>query len=37
MFNKIKKHLGYFKDFEFACLVADEARRKYHGEFAREL
>lgn len=35
MFDKIKKHLGYFKDLELACLVANEAREKYHGEFVR--
>ncbi|MCX8289124.1 HNH endonuclease [Enterobacter pseudoroggenkampii] len=28
------KHLGNFDDFELACLVADEARNKYHGDFA---
>jgi hypothetical protein len=26
---------GYFDDLEFAALVAEEAREKYHGEFAR--
>ena len=26
---------GYFKDFELACLVADEARDLYYKEFAR--
>jgi hypothetical protein len=26
---------GAFKDFEFAALVAEEAREKYHGTFAR--
>jgi hypothetical protein len=25
---------GYFDDLEFAALVAEEAREKYHGEFA---
>lgn len=25
---------GHYKDFELACLVADEARDKYHGAFA---
>lgn len=29
------KHLGYFDDIEFAELVVNEARDKYHGEFAR--
>lgn len=28
-------NLGYFKDFDLAELVADEARRKYFGEFYR--
>lgn len=27
-------HIGYFKDFELAELVATEARNKYHGAFA---
>jgi hypothetical protein len=31
-----QKHLGYFKDLELAELVAQEARAKYHGEYARE-
>lgn len=30
------KHFGYFEDFELACLVADEVRNKYYGEFARK-
>jgi hypothetical protein len=30
-----KKHVGYFKDLEFADLVATEARNLYHGAFAR--
>lgn len=29
-----RKHLGYFDDLELAELVAEEARNKYHGEFA---
>jgi len=29
------KFFGYYKDFELACLVSDEARSKYHKEFAR--
>lgn len=33
--NNIKKHLGYFDDVELAALVTEEARNKYHGEFAR--
>ena len=28
-------HIGSFNDLELAGLVAAEARRKYHGEFAR--
>ena len=28
-------YLGLFEDFELACLVAEEARRLFHGEFAR--
>ena len=28
------KHIGYFDDFELACLVSDEARDKYHGNFS---
>jgi hypothetical protein len=34
--NGIQKHFGYFKDIEFAELVAQEIRSKYHGEFARD-
>ena len=30
-----RKYLGMWDDLEFAQLVAEEARRKYHGEFAR--
>jgi hypothetical protein len=33
--NKKPKHLGYFKDLELANLVAQEARNKYYGEYAR--
>ena len=29
-----KKYLGLFKDLELAGLVAEEARNKYHGQFA---
>lgn len=29
------KHLGTFDDLEFANLVAQEARNKFHGNFAR--
>ena len=32
--NNIPKHIGYFDDFEFATFVAEEARDKYHKEFA---
>ena len=28
------KSFGSFEDYELACLVADEVRDKYHGEFA---
>jgi len=28
-------HIGYFEDIELADLVAQEARNKYHKEFAR--
>lgn len=31
------KHIGYFEDLEFAELIAQEARDKYHKEFARKL
>ena len=31
--NKITENIGLFDDFEFACFVSDEARKKYHGEF----
>jgi hypothetical protein len=34
VFNKKPMYFGLHEDFEFACLVADEARRLYHGEFA---
>lgn len=33
--NRERKTIGYFEDFEFAELVADEARQKFHGAFAR--
>lgn len=33
--NRVRKVFGYFDDLEFAALVAEEARRKFHGEFAR--
>ena len=35
--NKQKKNFGYFEDEELACLVAEEARDKYHGNFARSI
>ena len=35
MINGVAKHLGQFKDLELAELVVIEARKKYHGEFAR--
>jgi hypothetical protein len=34
-FQKRSIHFGVFEDFEFACLVADEARSLYHGSHAR--
>lgn len=33
--NKQSKYLGSFNDIEFAELVVNEARLKYHGIFAR--
>lgn len=33
--NKQCISLGYFKDLELADLVAQEARNKYHGQFAK--
>ena len=33
-FNKKVKYIGLFKDLELASLVAQEARDKYHKEFA---
>jgi hypothetical protein len=33
--NGKRKHIGNFKDFELAELVAIEAREKYHKDFAR--
>ena len=33
--DKRQFHLGYFKDFDEACRIYDEAALKYHGEFAR--
>jgi len=32
--NGIKKYLGIYADIELAELVAQEARRKYHGKFS---
>lgn len=32
--NKKRVFLGYYDDLELAELVAEEAREKYHGEFA---
>ena len=32
--NKKRKLIGYFKDLELADLVSNEARNKYHKEFA---
>jgi len=33
--NKKSIHIGSFEDLELADLVAQEARNKYHGNFAR--
>ncbi len=33
---KGKRQCHYFEDIELAELVASEARKKYHGEFARD-
>ena len=32
--NKRVEYFGYYQDHELAGLVAEEARNKYHGEFA---
>jgi hypothetical protein len=32
--NRKIKQIGYFEDLEFAELVSQEARLKYHGAFA---
>jgi hypothetical protein len=34
--NKRKMHIGVFDDVELAALVAEEARHKFFGEFARK-
>lgn len=34
-FNGKTKHIGVFEDLEFADLVAQEARDKFHGKYAR--
>jgi hypothetical protein len=33
--NRARKSFGLFDDIELAALVAEEARNKYHGVFAR--
>jgi hypothetical protein len=33
--NKKSMYFGVYEDLELACLVADEARRIYHGNHAR--
>lgn len=33
--DKKVKYIGTFDDLELAALVAEEARNKYHGEYAR--
>ena len=35
MINGKDKYFGMYEDLEFAALVAQEARNKYHGAFAR--
>jgi len=35
--DNIQKQIGYFKDLEFAELISNEARSKYHGKFARNV
>jgi hypothetical protein len=35
--NKKQKHIGVFEDIELADLVAQEARNKFHGAFARHI
>ena len=34
-YNGKPLHIGFFKDLELAGLVAEEARNKYHGKFAK--
>ena len=34
--NKQKKYFGWYDNLELAELVAQEARSKYHGKFARD-
>lgn len=34
--NNKSKQIGYFRDFELAELVSQEARSLYHGEYARK-
>lgn len=33
--NKVRLNFGRHSDFELAALIAEEARIKYHGDFAR--
>ena len=33
--NKVRTNFGLYEDIDLADLVAQEARSKYHGEFAR--
>jgi hypothetical protein len=33
--NKNPMYFGVFENFEFACLIADEVREKYHKQFLR--
>jgi hypothetical protein len=32
-----EKHIGHFEDLEFAAFAAEEARNKFHGQFARSV
>jgi len=35
--NKVRYHFGFYKDFDVACSVADEARNSLHKEFAKNV
>lgn len=34
--NKKQKHLGYYKNYIYACLIYRRAAKQYFGEFARK-